>query len=72
MIGKHEHIKYAIGINVDGAVEVEVKSGMGMAAIPLNVSGTVDYPVVLPSKAALAGAVAGTAILGPVWDKFRR
>ena len=50
---------------LDGTVEVEVKSGMGMAAIPLNVSGTVDHPVVLPSKAALAGAVAGTAILGP-------
>ena len=28
-------------------------------------SGTVDHPVVLPSKAALAVAVAGTAILGP-------
>ena len=50
---------------LDGVVQVEVKSGMGMAAIPLNVSGTVDHPVVLPSKAALAGAVAGTAILGP-------
>lgn len=50
---------------LNGALEVEVKSGMGMAAIPLNVSGTVDHPVVLPSKAALAGAVAGTAILGP-------
>jgi hypothetical protein len=36
-----------------------------MAAIPLNVSGTVDHPVLLPTKAALAGAVAGTAILGP-------
>ena len=50
---------------LDGVVEVEVKSGMGMAAIPLNVSGTVEHPVLLPSKAALAGAVAGTAILGP-------
>ena len=30
---------------LDGAVEVEVKSGMGMTAIPLNVSGTVDHPV---------------------------
>ncbi len=50
---------------LDGVVEVEVKSGMGMAAIPLNVSGTVDRPVLLPTKAALAGAVAGTAILGP-------
>ena len=50
---------------LDGVVEVELKSGMGMATIPLNVSGTVDHPVVLPSKAALAGAVTGTAILGP-------
>ena len=40
-----------------------MKSGMGMAAIPLKVLGTVEHPVVLPSKAALAGAVTGTAIL---------
>ena len=38
---------------------------MGKAAIPLNVSGKADHPGVLPSKAALAGAFAGTAILGP-------
>lgn len=49
--------------SLDGAVEVEVKSSMGLAAIPLDVSGTVSKPVVLPSKAALAGALAGTAIL---------
>ena len=50
---------------LDGAIEVDVKSGMGLASIPLNVSGTVSDPVVLPSKSAIAGAVAGTAILGP-------
>ena len=49
---------------LDGVVEVEVKSGMGMAAIPLNVSGMADHPLLLPTKAALAGAVASTAILG--------
>ncbi|HAJ72183.1 MAG TPA: AsmA family protein, partial [Methylophilaceae bacterium] len=32
---------------------------------PLNVSGTLDHPVVLPSNAALAGAAVGTAVLGP-------
>jgi AsmA-like C-terminal region/AsmA family len=58
-------VKVKSNKTLDGVVEVEVKSGMGMAAIPLNVSGTVDHPVLLPSKAALAGAVAGTAILGP-------
>ena len=50
---------------LDGVVAVEVKRSIGLAAIPLNVSGTVDKPVVLPSKAALLGAAAGTAILGP-------
>lgn len=50
---------------LDGVVEVELKKGVSLAAIPLQVSGTVDKPSVLPTKAALAGAVAGTAILGP-------
>ncbi|HYN53888.1 MAG TPA: AsmA family protein [Methylotenera sp.] len=50
---------------LDGVVEVEMKRSLGMTAIPLVVSGTVSHPVVLPSKAALAGAIAGTVILGP-------
>lgn len=50
---------------LDGVVEVELKKGVSLAAIPLQVSGTVDQPSVLPTKAAMAGAVAGTAILGP-------
>ncbi|MEO6118400.1 MAG: AsmA family protein [Methylotenera sp.] len=50
---------------LDGVVEVEMKGSLSMTAIPLVVSGTVSKPVVLPSKAALAGAIAGTAILGP-------
>ncbi len=50
---------------LDGVIAVEVKRSIGLAAIPLSVSGTVDKPVLLPSKAALLGAAAGTAILGP-------
>lgn len=50
---------------LDGTVAVEVKHSISLVAIPLDVSGTVSKPVVLPSKAALAGAAAGTAILGP-------
>lgn len=50
---------------LDGVVEVELKTGVSLAAIPLQVSGTVDKPSVFPTKAAMAGAVAGTAILGP-------
>ena len=48
---------------LDGAVTVDVKNAMGLAEIPLDVSGTVSNPVVLPNKAALAGAIAGTALL---------
>ena len=50
---------------LDGAVEVEVKRNVSLVAIPLVVSGTVSNPIILPSKTALAGALAGTAILGP-------
>jgi uncharacterized protein involved in outer membrane biogenesis len=48
---------------LDGEVTVDVKNGMGLAQIPLDVSGTVSNPMVLPNKAALAGAIAGTAVL---------
>jgi hypothetical protein len=50
---------------VDGVVEVELKKGVSLAAIPLQVSGTVAKPLVFPTKFAMAGAAAGTAILGP-------
>ncbi len=65
MLAASGHVKMMPSKELDGRVDVDVKSGMGLAAIPLDVSGTVSNPVVMPSKAAIAGAVAGTAILGP-------
>jgi hypothetical protein len=50
---------------LDGIVEVELKHSVSLVAIPLQVSGTLSRPVILPSTAAMAGAVAGTALLGP-------
>lgn len=50
---------------LDGVIEVELKHSVSMAAIPLQVSGTLNDPVVFPTKSAMAGAIAGTAILGP-------
>ena len=50
---------------LDGTAVVELKNSASLVGIPLDVDGTVSDPLVLPSKAALAGAVAGTAILGP-------
>lgn len=58
-------VKIKSNKELDGAVEVELKRSVSLVAIPLDVSGTVSDPVVLPSKAALAGAIAGTAVLGP-------
>jgi hypothetical protein len=50
---------------LNGTGEVALKQSVGLVSVPLIVSGTLDNPVVLPSKAALAGAAVGTAILGP-------
>ena len=59
------HVKVKPNKALDGEVVVDVKNSMGLTEIPLVVSGTVSKPEVFPSKAALAGAVAGTAVLGP-------
>lgn len=58
-------IKVMPNKTLDGEVEVEIKNSASLTAIPLIISGTVKKPVIYPSKAAIAGAVAGTAILGP-------
>lgn len=50
---------------LDGSGEVALKQSVGLVSVPVSVSGTVNQPVVLPSKAALAGAALGTAVLGP-------
>ena len=61
--------KGAVKINpnksLDGEVDVQVKNSMQLATIPLQISGTLESPKVFPTKAAIAGAVAGTAVLGP-------
>lgn len=51
---------------LNGLVEVELKKGLALVTVPLQVSGTTDAPLVMPTKAAIAGAAAGTAVLGPM------
>jgi outer membrane protein with glycine zipper len=34
-------------------------------AVPLTVAGTLEHPLVYPSGGTVAGAAAGTAVLGP-------
>lgn len=50
---------------LDGKIDVELKKSVALVTVPLQVSGTLDDPLVMPTKAALAGAVAGTAMFGP-------
>jgi hypothetical protein len=50
---------------LDGKGEIELKKSISLVAIPVEVSGTVSNPTVYPSKAAIAGAMAGTSLLGP-------
>lgn len=48
---------------LSGDISAEVRGTASLIATPLAISGTIDDPVVRPSKAALAGAALGTAIL---------
>lgn len=50
---------------LSGTVNVAMTGTSSLVEIPLDVSGTISDPVILPNKAALAGAAAGTAVLGP-------
>lgn len=48
-----------------GRIEASVKGTGSLISTPLAVSGTVDDPVLRPTTGSLAGAAAGTALLGP-------
>ena len=50
---------------LSGRVNAQVKALGTSANVPLNVSGTVNSPLLLPTGASVAGAAVGTAILGP-------
>lgn len=50
---------------LSGTVNVAMTGTSSLVEIPLDLSGTISDPVILPNKAALAGAAAGTAVLGP-------
>lgn len=50
---------------LSGRINAQVKlAGVG-TKVPLNVSGTLDSPMLYPTGGTIAGAAVGTAILGP-------
>lgn len=49
---------------LSGRINAQVKvGGLAAATVPLNISGTLDSPLALPTGAAMAGGAIGTAIL---------
>ncbi len=51
---------------LSGKLNASLKaSKLGAASVPLNVSGTTQFPILLPTGGTIAGAAVGTAILGP-------
>jgi hypothetical protein len=50
---------------LSGQIDVAIKGTSGLVSTPLALTGTVQEPLLYPSKLTLAGAAAGTALLGP-------
>jgi uncharacterized protein involved in outer membrane biogenesis len=50
---------------LSGQIDVAIRGTSALISTPLALSGTVQNPSLYPSKTALAGAAAGTALLGP-------
>jgi hypothetical protein len=50
---------------LSGRINANVKVAGVSTGVPLNVSGTMQSPMVLPTGGTVAGAAAGTALLGP-------
>jgi hypothetical protein len=50
---------------LSGLIDASVKGTSAFVSTPLAVTGTVQNPILYPSKMAMAGAAAGTVLLGP-------
>lgn len=52
--------------SLSGRINAQLGTGkLASATVPLNVSGTLDSPMALPTGASVTGAALGTAVLGP-------
>ena len=48
---------------LNGRIDTELKGTGGLVGVPLAVSGTLDNPVLLPTKGSMFGAAVGTVLL---------
>ncbi len=50
---------------LDGGLEVALRSTAGLVGIPLNIAGTVSSPSLSMTRGAMLGGAIGTSVLGP-------
>ena len=48
---------------LSGRIDTELKGTAGVVSVPLAVSGTLDHPILLPTKGSMLGAAVGTVLL---------
>lgn len=60
------HVKIEADKSLSGQIDADIKKGVSLVTVPLVISGTLDKPSVVPTKAALAGGAAGTVLMGPL------
>lgn len=65
LLAAQGNLKITPDRKLSGKMDAELKKGVALVTVPLEISGTLDQPSVMPTKAAMAGAVAGTMLLGP-------
>lgn len=51
--------------SLKGQLDVRLQTAVGSANVPLNVAGTTSAPLLYPTRAGIAGAAVGNAVLGP-------
>ncbi|MBE0625263.1 MAG: AsmA family protein [Burkholderiales bacterium] len=59
------HVTISAKKELSGRINAEVKAAGASTGVPLNVAGTLDAPLLYPTGGTMAGAAAGTAIMGP-------
>lgn len=65
MLNADGRLDIAPSLQLNGALDADVKGTMGLVSMPIVISGSLSDPSVKVSRSALAGAAVGTAILGP-------
>jgi uncharacterized protein involved in outer membrane biogenesis len=63
-LGAEGHVTIAPDKSLSGRVNAQLKTvGSSSLSVPLNISGTLDSPMALPSGAAMAGAAIGSVVM---------